>query len=63
MWVCPSLCPVTLQQVAVVVTEPDSAQVEEEVTTPPTEPQVVPIEIESADERWIQAVCSLALFV
>ncbi|KAG7279999.1 hypothetical protein CRUP_034121 [Coryphaenoides rupestris] len=38
-------------QVAVVVTEPESAQVEEEVTTPPTEPQVVPIEIESADEE------------
>ncbi|KAK0133555.1 hypothetical protein N1851_030927 [Merluccius polli] len=38
-------------QVAVVVTELESEQVEEEVTTPPTEPQVVPIEIISADDE------------
>lgn len=31
------------QQVAVVVTEPDSEQVED-ISTPPTEPQVEPIE-------------------
>ncbi len=31
------------QQVAVVVTEPDSDQVED-ISTPPTEPQVEPIE-------------------
>ncbi|CAL8295664.1 unnamed protein product [Merluccius merluccius] len=44
--------PTTLPvQVAVVVTELESEQVEEEVTTPPTEPQVVPIEIISADDE------------
>lgn len=47
----PSECPVTLQQVAVVVTEPEAEQVEEEVTTPHTEPQVVPIEILSAEDE------------
>ncbi|XP_059898685.1 uncharacterized protein si:dkey-81h8.1 isoform X1 [Gadus macrocephalus] len=39
------------QQVAVVVTEPESEQVEDDLSTPLTEPQVVPIEILSADEE------------
>lgn len=38
------------QQVAVVVTEPDSEQVED-ISTPPTEPQVEPIE---TAEPWAQ---------
>lgn len=38
------------RQVAVVVTEPDSEQVEE-ISTPPTEPQVEPIEIDTT-EPW-----------
>lgn len=38
-----SLSASLLEQVAVVVTEPDSDQVEE-VSTPPTDPQVEPIE-------------------
>ena len=46
----PAVCSLPLQQVAVVVTEPESEQVEEDLSTPLTEPQVVPIEILSADE-------------
>lgn len=36
------------QQVAVVVTEPDSEQLED-ISTPPTEPQVEPIEAETTE--------------